>query len=87
MQWENDLVDGSDRFFSALGRAYWTDADPRGFAEGSVALVRREEKYAKGHLEGWYGIINNYETELMMKCTNQITSQDALALHSERSGT
>lgn len=65
MQWKNDLVAGSDRFFSALGRAYWTDADPRGFAEGILALVRREEKYAKGHLEGWYGIINNYETELL----------------------
>lgn len=77
MQWKNDLVAGSDRFFSALGRAYWTDADPRGFAEGSVALVRREEKYAKGHLEGWRGIIKRskyFETEFMMKCTNQITS-------------
>ena len=30
-----------------------------------MALVRREEKYAKGHLEGWCGIINNYETELL----------------------
>lgn len=30
-----------------------------------MALVRREEKYAKGHLEARYGIINNYETELL----------------------
>ena len=48
-----------------------------GFAEGILALVRREGKYAKGHLEGWYGIIKRSkycETELMMKCTNQITS-------------
>ena len=30
-----------------------------------MALVRRKGKYAKGHLEGRYGIINNYETELL----------------------
>ena len=36
-----------------------------GFAEGILALVRREEKYAKGHLEARYGIINSCETELL----------------------
>ena len=49
-------------------RAYLTDADLRGFAEGSLALVRREGKYAKGHLEGRYGIIKRSkycETEFM----------------------
>jgi hypothetical protein len=48
--------------------AYLTDADLRGFAEGSVALVRREGKYAKGHLEGRRGIIKRSkycETEFM----------------------
>lgn len=44
MQWKNDLVAGSDRFFSALGRAYWTDADPRGIRRGDfgAGAVMRE---------------------------------------------